>query len=235
MKTKIIILSTYDIYITIPLLNKISNDQRIDLKKVFFFKERNSLIKKLKILFLLNFKEILKLIIFNLNLILKKRNSFAKTILLDVNSNDMINKINQINPDLIVCINCPQILNERTIKNINTPIFNFHPGDLPSFRGVLIPFYLLKYKVKNACMTFHKIDKFIDKGKIIYKNYFPITKNDTILSIYEKMFLSKKSYDFIINSIINYRNTKSEENNEITKYYKYPSIVEILKFRFQNR
>ena len=148
MKTKIIILSTYDIYITIPLLNKISNDQRIDLKKVFFFKERNSLIKKLKILFLLNFKEILKLIIFNLNLILKKRNSFAKTILLDVNSNEIINSINDINPDLIVCINCPQILKHRTIKKINTPIFNFHPGDLPSFRGVLIPFFLLKYKVK---------------------------------------------------------------------------------------
>ena len=37
MKTKIIILSTYDIFITIPLLNKISIDERIDLKKVFFF------------------------------------------------------------------------------------------------------------------------------------------------------------------------------------------------------
>ena len=36
MKTKIIILSTYDIYITIPLLNRISIDERADLKKVFF-------------------------------------------------------------------------------------------------------------------------------------------------------------------------------------------------------
>ena len=38
MKTKIIILSAYDIFITIPLLNKIIVDERIDLKQSFFFK-----------------------------------------------------------------------------------------------------------------------------------------------------------------------------------------------------
>ena len=84
-------------------------------------------------------------------------------------------------------------------------------------------------------MTFHKIDQYIDKGKIIYKNYFPITKNETILSIYEKMFLSKKSYDFIINSIINYGNTQLDFKSVTSKYYNYPSILEVLKFRFQNR
>ena len=73
MKTKIIILSTYDIYITIPLLNKMSFDERIDLKKVFFLRDKSSLIKKIKILLLLNFNEILKLIRIYINSILDKR------------------------------------------------------------------------------------------------------------------------------------------------------------------
>ena len=235
MKTKIIILSTYDIYITIPLLNKISIDERIDLKKVFFLREKSSFIKKIKILLLLNFNECLKLIKIYINSILDKRKYFKKKIFKDVNSNDLIRKINYISADLIVCINCPQILDEKTINQINAPIFNFHPGDLPTFRGVLIPYFLLKYKVDNACITYHKIDKYIDKGKIINKKYFPIMKNETILSIYEKIFLSKNSYEFILHSMINSQNKYLEEKNVTSNYYKHPSIVEILKFRFQTR
>lgn len=235
MKTKIIILSTYDIYITIPLLNRISIDERVDLKKVFFLREKSSLIKKIKILLLLNFNECLKLMRIFINSILYKRKYFKKNILIDVNSNDLISEINYLNADLIVCINCPQILNEITINQINAPIFNFHPGDLPTFRGVLIPYYLLKYKAENACLTYHKIDKYIDKGKIINKKYFPIKKNETILSIYEKIFLSENSYEFIMNSMVNSKKTYLEDKNVISHYYKYPSIVEILKFRLQKR
>ena len=55
--------------------------------------------------------------------------------MIDVNSNDLISEINYLNADLIVYINCPLILNEKTINQINAPIFNFHPGDLPTFRG----------------------------------------------------------------------------------------------------
>ena len=235
MKTKIIILSTYDIFITIPLLNKIIVDERIGLKKVFFLRDKSSLIKKIKILLLLNFNECLKLMRILINSIFYKRKYFKKNIFIDVNSNDLISEINHLNADLIVCINCPQILNEKTINQINAPIFNFHPGDLPTFRGVLIPFFLLKYKVENACITYHKIDKYIDKGKIINKKYFPIIKNETILSIYEKIFLSENSYEFIMNSMINSKNTYLEEKNVKSHYYKYPSIIEILKFRFQKR
>ena len=130
-----------------------------------------------------------------------KRKYFKKNIFIDVNSNDLISEINHLNADLIVCINCPQILNEKTINQINAPIFNFHPGDLPTFRGVLIPYFLLKYKVENACITYHKIDKYIDKGKLLIKNIFLI-KNETILSIYEKIFY-QKIHEFIMNSMIN--------------------------------
>lgn len=235
MKSKIVILSTYDIYITIPLLNKISIDERAELKKVFFLRDKSSLIKKIKILLLLSFNECLKLMRIYINSILNKRKYFKKNILKDVNSIDLIKKINHLSADLVICINCPQILNEKTINKINAPIFNFHPGDLPTFRGVLIPYFLMKYKVENACMTYHKIDKYIDKGKIINKKYIPIKKNETILSIYEKLFLSENSYEFIMDSIINSKNTYLEEKNTISNYYKYPSILEILKFRFKKR
>ena len=55
MKTKIIILSMKDIFITLPLLNRISINESLDLKKVFFLKEKNSFKKKSKNLIFIEF------------------------------------------------------------------------------------------------------------------------------------------------------------------------------------
>ena len=55
MKTKLIILSSKDILFTIPLLNLLSLDNRIDIQNVYFIKEKKSLVKKFKISLLLNF------------------------------------------------------------------------------------------------------------------------------------------------------------------------------------
>ena len=232
MKTKIIILSMKDIFITLPLLNRISKDERLDLKKVFFLKERNSFKKKIKILFLLSFKDFFKLVLIFINSILKKKNNFFTNVFLNnVNSYDLINTVNNLSPDIIVCINCPQILSEKTINAIKAPIFNFHPGDLPSFRGVLIPFFLLRQKEKKACISFHKIDKYIDKGQLINKKYISLSKKETFFSVYEKIFLSNESYNFIINSILHDTDIKIDIKDSISNYYNYPSIIEILRFR----
>ena len=231
MKTKIIILSMKDIFITLPLLNRISIDERLDLKKVFFLKERNSFKKKIKILFLLSFKDFFKLVLIFINSILKKKNNFKNVFSNNVNSYDLINTVNNLSPDIIVCINCPQILSAKTINSIEAPIFNFHPGDLPSFRGVLIPFFLLRKKEKKACISFHKIDKYIDKGQLINKQYISLSKNETFFSVYEKIFLSNESYNFIINSMLHYNDIKIDIKNSISYYYNYPSIIEILRFR----
>ncbi|MBD1147247.1 hypothetical protein IDH28_00265 [Pelagibacterales bacterium SAG-MED31] len=231
MKTKIAVFSTNDVFITIPLLKKISLDSRIDLKKVFFFKEKNSFIKKIKILILLSFKDFINLTLLFLNSILQKKTIFKSRLVKNINSQDLINLVNQLNVDIIICINCPQIISDNTIKEIKVPIFNFHPGDLPSFRGVLIPFFLMKNKIREACLTFHKIDKFIDKGQLINKKYISLSDKETLLSIYKKIFLSKKSYNFIINSIIDHSEVNIKFKKNLNKYYNYPSIIEILKFR----
>ena len=231
MKTKIIILSSKDNFFTIPLINLISKDEKIDVKKVFFFKGKNSLVKKIKLIFLLNLRDVFKIFLILLNLIFSRKILFKFKSLPNVNSFDLIESINNIDANIVVCLNCPQILTENTIKKIEKPIFNIHPGDLPNFRGVFIPFFLLKKNKNQACITFHKIDKFIDRGQLINKNYISLSKKDNIYSIYEKIFLSKKSVNFIISSIVDHSNVYLKPNYSLGKYYNYPSIIEILKFR----
>lgn len=232
MKTKLIILSSNDIFFTIPLHTHISKDNRIDIQKIYLFKEKSHLKKKLKILILLSFFDLIKILKKIINSLFLKKEIFIYEKFSNVNSINFINNINKLKADLIICINCPQILSKNTINKIKYPIYNFHPGDLPNFRGVFIPFFLLKNKINKACLTFHKIDEQIDKGIVISKNYVNLTNKDNMFSIYEKIFLSNKSINFILSSIINHKSLVYSENNNSDKYYSYPTIIEILKFRF---
>lgn len=232
MKTKLIILSSSDIFFTLPLHNSISKDKRINIQKIFILKEKNHLIKKIKIFFLLNFRDYFKVFKKIIKSFYIKKEFSNYEYFSNVNSLDILNSINNKRADLVICINCPQILSEKTIKGIKAPIYNFHPGDIPSFRGVLIPYFLLKNNKKRACLTFHKIDQYIDKGKILNKNFINLKSKDTIFSIYEKIFLSEKSIKFIISSIVSHRKSFYTEIQSNDNYYSYPSVIEILKFRF---
>ena len=61
-----------------------------------------------------------------------------------------------------------------------------------------------------------------------------IEKKDGLFSLYKKIFLSKKSKNFILSNIVKYNELK---NNSIdtsslkNTYYKYPSLLKIIKFR----
>ena len=67
--------------------------------------------------------------------------------------------------------------------------------------------------------------------RLINKKYIPLSKKETFLSVYEKIFLSNESYNFIVNSILHDSNIKIDIKNSISNYYNYPSIIEILRFR----
>ena len=126
----------------------------------------------------------------------------------------------------------PQILTNNTIKLIKAPLYNFHPGDIPSYRGVFIPFFLLKNKTNKACLTFHKISVEIDNGEIINKKYYDIENSDNIYSIYKKIFISAEAISFITECIecskkLNFQINPEDEN----RYYTYPNLKEIIMFR----
>ena len=233
MKTKLTILSSNDILFNIPLHQAIYKDSRIDLKKIYILKENHNIKKKIKILILLKIWDFFKIFKKYIKSILMQNRLSIYEAYANINSIKFINSINSINSDLIVCINCPQILNEKTISKINSPIYNFHPGDIPRFRGVLIPYYLLKEKKNKACMTFHKIDKNIDKGIILNKSFLNLNSADNIFSIYEKLFLSDESKNFILSCIINHKNLSNMQTKGIDKYYTYPSFVELIKFKLR--
>lgn len=69
------------------------------------------------------------------------------------------------------------ILNQRHIDKFNIGILNFHPGDLPLYRGCSTPEWQLIDKRDVIC-TCHLIDKGIDSGPIYKKKILELDLSD---------------------------------------------------------
>lgn len=81
------------------------------------------------------------------------------------------------------------IINEKIIKKFKYGILNFHPGDLPYYRGCSAPEWQLNDK-KDIICTSHFIDKGIDSGKILFKKKLKVnTENYSLFraSIYPEI------------------------------------------------
>ncbi len=77
------------------------------------------------------------------------------------------------------------ILKDNIISNFNFGILNFHPGDLPFYRGCSAPEWQL-FENKPIISTCHLIDEGIDTGPILKK---------------KKLNVSMKSYESFRSSI----------------------------------
>lgn len=194
----------------------------LNIKKFFYF------------ILLLNFTEIFEILYFKIfknSINYKCKTHNFKSI----NKNDFHNFINKKKFDLIVSYNCNQIFNAKTLKKINTDIVNFHPGLLPKYKGLFTNFYSLRNKEKYIGITFHVVEKKIDSGKIIKRFKIKVNNDDTVFKLYKKIFLDKKSHEFIYNSILNYKKLIKYKfkNTDPYKYNSYPRLMDVIKLKFK--
>lgn len=95
-----------------------------------------------------------------------------------------LEKLDELNPDLIVLAGFLVILPEQMIKQYKNRIINIHPSLIPSFCGT--GFYglkvheeALKRGVKITGATVHFVDEGTDTGKIIAQKAVEVKENDT--------------------------------------------------------
>lgn len=95
-----------------------------------------------------------------------------------------LNKINELNPDLIVLAGFLVILPRQMIETYRDKIINIHPSLIPSFCGT--GFYGLKVHeevlrrgVKITGATVHYVDEGTDTGRIISQKAVEVMEGDT--------------------------------------------------------
>ncbi|MBL1321631.1 MAG: hypothetical protein COA63_011300 [Methylophaga sp.] len=87
--------------------------------------------------------------------------------------------IKQHNPDLLISAYFSQILKKEVISVPKMGILNVHPGWLPSYKGAMAYFWVLKNGSDRGGVTVHWIDEGVDTGDVLARRSFPLKANTT--------------------------------------------------------
>ena len=119
----------------------------------------------------------------------------------DESYKNLSNEFPSYSIDLFFSLYGRRIIPEYILKNIRFNSINLHPSLLPEYKGCFsCPWVIIKREKKTG-ITFHKIDKEIDNGNILYQVEIDLDGKETGYSLYHKLsseFISRFD-DFYLN------------------------------------
>lgn len=130
---------------------------------------------------------------------------FSKNELLERN---VLQKIEKIDPDLIVLAGFLLKFPENIIEKYPHRIINIHPALLPSYGGkgmygMHIHRAIINNKEKETGISIHYVNEHYDEGGIIFQQNIPLTEDDTPETVAEKIHeLEQKFFPEVIEKLL---------------------------------
>jgi len=162
------------------------------LKKVvvFFGKGGSNFLNLLK--HQKNYKIVLGITNRNDSLALKEKN--LPPIFISQDNNKILNKLKEINPDLIVLAGYMRIIPPEIINAFKNKIINLHPSILPDFKGLNAD--KKSFKIKKSCgITIHYAEIELDSGEIILQYHIDPYKFKNFEEYHK--YLKKAEHQFL--------------------------------------
>ncbi len=174
------------------------------------------------------FKRILNLDVIN---IVKQFNFSVINIDKNINSKETLNKISELNPDLILSISGNQIFKKSLLNIPQIGILNLHTSLLPKYRGLMPTFWVLQKGEKKTGVSVFFVDEGIDTGPIIVQKEVKISK----ISQFELIKLTKligiEAMIQAIEMIMSGNYMTSSNKNEEGSYFSFPTRKEVVEFK----
>lgn len=154
----------------------------------------------------------------------------------DINSDFIVEKIQKIQPDLIISCHFSKIIDTRILDLAKIMAINLHPSLLPKYRGMSPQHWALINGDKNTAITIHEMKADVDSGDILKQIIVPIDENENVFELQNKMLpLYKKAFCELMDDFKN-NNVKriSQEKNDEIYYGKFYPEYAIINLR-QNK
>ncbi len=119
----------------------------------------------------------------------------------------VLNKVKEINPDIIFSIYYRKILPKSILNIPKLGCINIHPSLLPYYRGPVPTAWAIEKGEEKFGITIHLMDEGIDTGNILIQEKFIIGKNETGYQLYTRAMklgasMLCENFDKIINNEI---------------------------------
>lgn len=85
--------------------------------------------------------------------------------------------------DVLLNVHSLYRISPDVIQAARLGAYNLHPGPLPRYSGLNVPSWAVYNEEPTHAVTLHHITDKIDTGHIIYETQFPLTANDTGLTV----------------------------------------------------
>ena len=145
-------------------------------------------------------------------------------ICVDVNAGYVVEKINNLNIDLIVNVGHGQLFKCELIKSSRLGILNYHPGLLPYGRGsgaLVGEIYNGSTLVGRTC---HFVDHTFDRGIIVNQETFTVSNDDIMTDVLQRVHLNADS--FIEESVVMALSEDNSTRNTLSEFGRYfPKFV----------
>jgi len=146
----------------------------------------------------------------------------------DPNHQDCIERIKELKTDVIFN-NYGRILTKEVLSVAPLGVLNRHTSKLPEFRGMEPVFHALLAGEKEIGVTIHRITDEIDAGEVYAQASVPALPS--VWECYRNTF--KLGAEVFLEALKNLQRRKFLKviDPSCSKYYKFPTREEIMKFR----
>ena len=147
-----------------------------------------------------------------------------------VNERKFLGQLENLNPDIVLFAVFDKIVKNRFINIAKLGTFNLHLGPLPSYKGGLSAFWLLRYQEKYAGSSIHKVIEEIDEGELIDEFKFPITTNSMDELMKRNIYLSSIMLPKTVANIISKNYKIIDTSKRKSNYFVFPSNNDFKNF-----
>ena len=136
-----------------------------------------------------------------------------------VNEKDTIDRLIEINPDVIVVVAFGQILKKDLLNIPKYGCLNIHASILPKYRGAAPINWAIINGEKETGITIMEMDEGLDTGDILKVERIPIEKDDDSISIHDKLsHLGAKLIIQVLEEMRMGKIEKTPQNHELSSY-----------------
>ena len=162
--------------------------------------------------------------------VIKKYNIDIIDLSGSINSNQSLDAIRRVKPDLLISIAGNEIFRKPLIELAPKGCLNLHTALLPKYRGLMPSFWVLKNMESETGVSVFFVDEGIDSGPILIQKKIAINN----MSQEELIFISKRiGMDAIIEAVDKIHNDEIsvlDNSDEEMTYYHFPTRNDVKEF-----
>lgn len=111
---------------------------------------------------------------------LAKAKGFPLLEAASVNSQEYIDAVTALKPEMIISVAAPEIFKSPLLKVASIGCMNIHSGKIPEYRGMMPTFWQMLEQKPAVTVTVHEMVPKLDAGGVIGTFEFPLRKNDSL-------------------------------------------------------